>query len=72
MLKSFKPVAICDRFQTLKHATSNPNVFTEHGITMLASVLNSDQAITVNIQIVRAFIEMKRVMLSNEEIGLLG
>lgn len=61
-------VANCDRFQNLKHSTSNPYVFTEHGVTMLASVLNSDRAIKVNIQIVRAFIEMKKIIISNEEI----
>lgn len=61
-------VTNCDRFQNLKHSTFNPYVFTEHGVTMLASVLNSDRAIKVNIQIVRAFVEMKKVIVSNEEI----
>jgi len=37
-----------------------PYVFTEHGVTMLASVLKSDTAIEVNINIVRAFILLKQ------------
>ena len=37
-----------------------PYVFTEHGVTMLASVLNSKMAIDVNIQIVRAFIRLRQ------------
>ena len=53
------------RFQieTLKrggHSKYLPFAFTEHGITMLASVLKSDTAIEVNINIVRAFILLKQ------------
>ena len=36
-----------------------PFAFTEHGVTMLASVLNSDKAIAMNISIVRAFVAMQ-------------
>lgn len=35
-------VTNCDRFKTLKHTTSLPYAFTEHGVAMLSSVLNSD------------------------------
>jgi hypothetical protein len=34
----------------------NPYAFTEHGVTMLASILKSDKAVKMNIEIVRAFI----------------
>ena len=37
-----------------------PYVFTEHGVTMLASILNSEKAIDVNIQIVRVFIRLRQ------------
>ena len=40
-------VANCDRFEKLKHSTSNSYAFTEHGVTMLASVLNSERAIEI-------------------------
>ena len=45
-----------------------PYAFTEQGVVMLSSVLNSEQAIQINIQIMRAFVEMKRFMLENKEL----
>ena len=39
-----------------------PNVFTEHGVLMLSSVLNSDQAINVNIQIMRIFTKIRKLL----------
>jgi hypothetical protein len=62
-------VANCDRFRPLKHSTSFPYVFTEHGIAMLSSVLNSDRAIMVNIAIVRAFIRLRRILSSHKELA---
>ena len=44
-----------------------PLAFTEHGITMLASILKSDRAIKMNIAIVRAFIYMKEVVFFYKE-----
>jgi phage regulator Rha-like protein len=44
-----------------KHASALPYVFTEHGAVMLASVLNSERAIKVNIQIVRIFTRMREM-----------
>lgn len=46
-----------------------PFAFTEHGITMLASVLRSDKAIEVNIQIVRAFIILRQYALGYAELN---
>ena len=40
-----KLVTICDRFKLLKHSSSLPYAFTEHGVTMLASVLKSEIAV---------------------------
>ena len=42
-----------------------PLAFTEHGILMLSSVLNSEKAIQVNIQIMRAFTQLRRMLLAN-------
>ncbi len=39
-----------------------PNVFTEHGVLMLSSILNSSQAIQVNIQIVRIFSRLRNML----------
>jgi phage regulator Rha-like protein len=46
----------------------SPFAFTEHGVIMLSSILNSDKAIKVNLQIVRIFIRMREIMVSNKEI----
>jgi len=45
-----------------------PNVFTEHGVLMLSSVLKSQQAIQVNIQIVRIFTKLRRWLSENGEL----
>jgi hypothetical protein len=45
-----------------------PLVFTEQGIAMLSGVLRSDRAITVNIEIMRAFVELRRVAGSFQEL----
>ncbi len=46
-----------------------PYAFTEHGVTMLASVLRSDRAIEINIQIVRAFIALRQFALGYAELN---
>jgi phage regulator Rha-like protein len=61
-------VAICDRFNSLKHSTVLPHVFTQEGIAMLSSVLNSDRAIQVNIQIMRAFVQLRKIALTNRDL----
>jgi len=45
-----------------------PFCITEHGVIMLASVLNSDRAININVQIVRIFTKMCEMLASNKEI----
>ena len=44
-----------------------PFVFTEHGILMLSSVLNSDKAVKVNIQIMRTFVQLRHYVLDNPD-----
>jgi hypothetical protein len=46
-----------------------PYAFTEHGVAMLSSVLNSDRAIEVNIAIMRAFARLRRMLASNAELA---
>jgi len=46
-----------------------PYAFTEHGVTMLASVLRSERAIEINIQIVRAFIALRQFALGYAELN---
>lgn len=47
-----------------------PMVFTEHGVLMLSSVLNSRQAIQVNIQIMRVFTQVRQMLFDNTELRL--
>lgn len=61
-------VANCDHLKQLKFSPNLPYVFTEHGAIMLASVLNSDRANIINIQIVRVFIRMRQLLETNTEI----
>ena len=63
-------VANCDRFLLMRHTTSLPYVFTEHGAVMLACILNSDKAIQANILIVRVFTSMREMVLRNKDMLL--
>ncbi|MBL7980524.1 MAG: ORF6N domain-containing protein [Flavobacteriales bacterium] len=47
-----------------------PYAFTEHGVLMLSSVLNSDRAIAVNIRIVRVFVRLNRLLQNDLELQL--
>ena len=47
-----------------------PFAFTEHGVLMLSSVLNSDRAIQMNIQIMRIFAKMREIFTTNKDILL--
>ena len=46
-----------------------PYAFTEHGIAMLSSVLNSRRAIDVNIHIIRAFVKLREMMTSHKDLA---
>jgi hypothetical protein len=46
-----------------------PYVFTEHGAIMAANVLNSDCAVKASIQVVRAFVKFRQVMVSHKELA---
>ena len=58
------------QFGTLKkgaHSKYPPMAFTEQGVAMLSSVLNSDRAIEVNIAIMRAFVQLRKTLDSHVE-----
>src|SRR6185369_1955090 len=52
-----------------KHIKYRPYAFTEHGILMLSSVLRSERAIQVNIQIMRTFVRLREILASNAELS---
>jgi hypothetical protein len=47
----------------------NPYVFTEQGVAMLATVLNSERAVQANIQIMRTFVRLRQMLASNAELA---
>ena len=63
-------VANCDHLNNLKYSPNLPYAFTEYGVVMLASVLNSERAIEVNIQIVRVFTRLREMVLTHKDILL--
>ena len=50
----------------LRHS---PFAFTEQGVAMLSGILNSERAISVNIAIMRTFVQMRKLMFSNAELS---
>ncbi len=47
-----------------------PRAFTEQGIAMLSSVLQSTRAIHVNIAVMRAFVQMRQILISNKDLEI--
>ena len=58
----------CDNLGTVKYSPSRPYAFTELGVAMLSSILNSERAISVNIKIIRVFTRMRTMIESHKEI----
>jgi hypothetical protein len=44
-------------------------VFTEQGVAMLSSVVNSERAVEINIEIMRAFVRLRKMILSNKDLA---
>ena len=68
--KEYQEILRC-QFGTLemgKFSKYLPYVFTEQGVAMLSSVLNSERAIMVNIHIMRAFIQLRRGLFTYREL----
>lgn len=62
-------VTICHRFKTMKHSSSHPYAFTEHGVAMLASVLKSDRAVKISINIIKAFVKLREMLSTSKELA---
>ena len=63
-------VTNCHRFDSMKHSSSMPYVFTEHGVAMLATVLNSEQAVRMSIAIIKTFVELREMLYAHKELAL--
>lgn len=51
-----------------QHSKYNPYAFTEQGVAMLSGILNSNKAIHMNIAIMRAFVEIRKVLLKQNDV----
>jgi len=56
--------------QAKRNLTQTPYAFTEQGVAMLSGVLSSDKAIMMNIEIMRAFIEIRKIFLQHQNFQL--
>jgi len=63
---SLRPQIVTSRWGGRRYP---PYVFTEQGVVMLSSVLHSDRAIHVNIEIMRAFVRLRLLLVSNVELA---
>lgn len=61
-------IEFAPRLSNLKHSSVNPLVFTEQGVAMLSSVLNSKKAVQINIEIMRAFARYRALILENKDL----
>ena len=52
-----------------KYSKFNPFVFTEHGVAMLSGIINSPKAIDMNIAIMRAFVETRKLIHNNKKVA---
>ena len=60
-------VTNCDRLRRLKHSPGLPRAFTEEGVAMLSSVLKSERAIDVNVEIMRAFVRLRQMLAAHKD-----
>lgn len=61
-------VAKSDRFARMKHSSARPYAFTENCVAMLSSVLNSERAVEVNIQIMRTFTRIRELLSTHADL----
>ncbi len=66
VLRSRSQIVTLKRGENLKYS---PYAFTEQGVAMLASVLNSDRAIQVSIAIVRVFVKLRAILATHRELA---
>lgn len=63
-------VTDCDHLARLKFSKTLPFAFTEHGAIQVANVLNSEQAVDMGVYVVRAFVRLREMIVSNKELAL--
>ena len=68
--KEFKNLMFQNGISSWGGTRKKPSAFTEQGVSMLSSVLNSDRAILMNIHIIRVFTKMRELLLTHKDILL--
>ena len=61
-------VTNCDHLNKLKYSKVLPHAFTEHGALMASNVLNSPEAVKMSVFIVRAFVQQRELLSTNQDI----
>ena len=61
-------VTNCDHLSRLKFSPQRPWAFTEHGAIMAAMILNSPDAVSMSVFVVRAFLQMREQILANADV----
>ena len=62
-------VTNCDHLAKLKFSKMLPFAFTEHGAIQAANMLNSEQAVEMSVYVVRAFVRLREMIISNKELA---
>ncbi len=62
-------VANCDHLRKLKYSPYPPFAFFEHGVLMLANVLNNPRAVEISAQIVRTFVRLRTMLATHKELA---
>jgi hypothetical protein len=62
-------ITSCDHLRPLRFSPSLPHAFTEHGAIMLASLLNTRIAVQASVQVVRAFVRLRRILASHGDLA---
>jgi hypothetical protein len=63
-------VTNCDHLARLKFSATLPFAFTEHGALMAASVLNTPRAVEISVYVVRAFVRLRELLVSDRALAL--
>lgn len=63
-------VTNCDHLAKLKFSKALPFAFAEHGAIQAANVLNSEMAMEMGVYVVRAFVHLREMIVSNKELAL--
>jgi hypothetical protein len=71
-LNKSEQIALADgdpRLEKLRYSRTLPYAFTEHGVIMAASVLNSPRAVEVSVLVVRAFVKLRELLFTHKELA---